>query len=131
MKKIILIFIILFPLFAWTQNIEPPITKKLVNHIILTRDSTFVIPTPGDYIWRIDVGWSSNNATTSSIKIQSSIRGLVWNNYARMDTVIMSTAAGTQPFEDCYTSCNYLGICYRHQTGKVATLDIWYTLKQK
>lgn len=128
MKKLLIFLILALPVFSFAQGYTA--TPLFVN-AVSTTDTSFVIRVSHNYTWNILVKWTANNATTATVKIQTSIDGTTYTDYANMSSVTLTGTTGWVTFEDEYLSANYIRVYYTHEAGKMSTISGWYNFKSR
>lgn len=129
MKKVLFILLFAIPVFTFAQGY--PSATALFLDAVCTTDTSFSVRVSHNYTWQILVLWSANDATTATVKIQSSLDGITWTDYANMSSHTLSGASGWVAFEDEYLSANYIRVYYTPQAGKTSTISGWYNFKSR
>jgi len=129
MKKLIfLIAMAPFLVFSQGSNVA---YKQFVTNAVCTTDSSFTVTVSDNYCWQLLINWSANDGTTATIKIQQTIDGVTWSDYAGISAVTVTGATGSQAFEDDMLTGNKIRVLFTHQAGKTCTLDCYYNFKRR
>jgi hypothetical protein len=127
MKKLFIILLFI-PLLGVGQNY---VTKKFVVAHAATADTGYQFNVSENYTWQIVILWSSNNGTTGTVKIQQTVNGADWFDYANLESTTVTGTTGSVAYEDDRASGLKLRVLFTAESGKTATFNMWYNLKRR
>lgn len=127
MKKLLFLFALL-PVLALGQT--QTITKKFITNMTRTADTSVSFAIGDNYAWQVHVVWSSNDGTTSTVKMQQSVDGSHWTDLPISAGTITGTT-GSISFEDSFSTALYYRLYIDMQSGKTSIFNCWYNLRRK
>ena len=134
MKKMLLVLILFaVGLSGFGQNVT---TGKIATSLKITADTAINVqsaaPFNNNYTWQLWAGWTSSVlAGVPYLKVQVSVDGTKWLNYANMDSVAITAVTQSKAFEDFILPSNYMRLYINMTTGDtLKSFNCWRTIKR-
>lgn len=129
MKKFLFILMLIPALCLGQSGLN---YKRFVTNVVCNKDTSFALTVSDNYIWQILIKWSANTGDSSEVKIQQSIDGSTWSDYANLPSTTITGATGYVAYEDEYFTGRYMRVFYDNQgTNEHATINCYYNFKRR